>query len=97
MVGFRDLVGTDFAPVSNKTAVKLVLELSQNWESKSISSCHRIVVKILTRTVVRIVEDNCHLDNFLGYLRIVNIDRDIFWLNEIAPILRVNNTEPETF
>ena len=22
MVGFRDLVGTDFAPVSNKTAVK---------------------------------------------------------------------------
>ena len=44
-----------------------------------------------------IVEDNCHLDNFLGYLRIVNINRDIFWLNEIAPILRVNNTEPETF
>jgi len=22
MVGFRDLVGTDFAPISNKTAVK---------------------------------------------------------------------------
>ena len=26
MVGFRDLVGTDFAPVSNKTAVKLKLK-----------------------------------------------------------------------
>ena len=48
--------------------LKLVLELSQNWESKSISSRHRIVLKILTRTVVRIVEDNCLLDNFLGYL-----------------------------
>ena len=44
----------------------------------------------------RIVQDNCYLDNFLGYLRIVN-DRDIFGLTKIAPILRVNNTKPETF
>ena len=27
MVGFRDFVGTDFAPVSNKTAVKLLPDL----------------------------------------------------------------------
>ena len=43
-----------------------------------------------------LIEDDCHLDNFLGYLRIVN-DRDIFGLTKIAPILRFNNTKPETF
>ena len=32
MVGFRDLVGTDFAPVSNKSAVKeLVLYCTLNY------------------------------------------------------------------
>ena len=29
MVGFCDLVGTDFAPVSNKTAVKALLEIEK--------------------------------------------------------------------
>ena len=38
MVGFRDLAGTDFAPVSNKTAVK-VLAPSQSVSQKRFHQC----------------------------------------------------------